>query len=169
MTGSLGGIEMVLPDGRTYCPAASSSLYRDNDDDNMTDTEYFRTSYERRFQQLQEQEAATQSAIPCSEDFERNVHISDCTSFLDTQRMDRDKIEESLSLMGFLFTFFSLIIFLMDTGSDIVLAYFLFKSKDQQDRGHWFKATTIIVISSALIVNFFSLKWYVPLLHEKKE
>ena len=128
---------MVLPDGRTYCPAASSSLYRDNDDDNMTDTEYFRTSYERRFQQLQEQEAAaTQSAIPCHEDFERNVHISDCTSFLDTQRMDRDKIEESLSLMGFLFTFFSLIIFLMDTGSDIVLAYFLFKSKDQQEQNY---------------------------------
>ena len=158
MTSSLGGIEMVLPDGRTYRP--TSSVYRD--DDNMTDTEYFRSSYEHRFQQQEEAAAAADSAVPCPEDFERNVNISDCTSFLDTQRMDRDKIEESLSLVGFLFTLFSLIIFVLDTGSDIALTYFLFKSKDEEEKGQWFRGTAIIVISSALIVNFLSLKWYVP-------
>lgn len=162
MTSSLG-IEMVLPDGRTYRP--ESSVYRD--DDNMTDTEYFRSSYERRFVQQQQhqhhqrEEEAGDSAVPCPEDFERNVNISDCTSFLDTQRMDRDKIEESLSLVGFLFTLMSLMIFLLDTGSDVVLAYFLLKSDVAEEREHWFKGTAIIVIASALIVNFFSLKWYV--------
>lgn len=157
MTSSLG-IEMMLPDGRTYRP--ESGVYPD--DDNMTDTEYFRSSYERRFQQPDHHEAEDAGdSVPCPEDFERNVNISDCTSFLDTQRMDRDKIEESLSLVGFLFTLMSLIIFLLDTGSDAVLAYFLLVSDVQEESDQWFKGTTIILIASGLIVNFFSLKWYV--------
>ena len=146
---------MLLPDGRTYRP--ESSVYRE--EDSMTDAEYFRSSYERRRPEPEPDSGG--GSVPCPEDFERNVNISDCTSFLDTQRMDRDKIEESLSLVGFLFTLFSLVIFVLDTGSDFALAYFLFSSSDAEERGRWLPATLVILISSALIVNFLSLKWYV--------
>lgn len=183
MTSSLGGIEMVMPDPTRPYHSSVPHAYPHEQDISMTDTEYFRASYEQRFH-------SEQQSVSCPEDFERKIHISDCTSFLDTQRLDRDKIEESLSLIGFLFTLVSLILFILDTGSDVTLAYFLYKSTHQYDPGlqqqqhlllrqqeqaehrshqqqenlmygQWFKETVIILISSGIIVNLLSLKWYV--------
>lgn len=83
------------------------------------------------------------------------MNITECTSFLDTKRLDRDKIEESLSLTGYFLSVLSLILFILDTGTDVLLGYFLFRSQSP-----WFYPTIGITLLSALIVNFFSLRWY---------
>jgi len=83
------------------------------------------------------------------------MNITECTSFLDTRRLDRDKIEESLSLTGYFLSVLSLILFILDTGTDVLLGYFLFRSQSP-----WFYPTIGITLLSVLIVNFFSLRWY---------
>ena len=82
------------------------------------------------------------------------MNISDSTSFFESLQVDKEKIEESLSLMGLCFTLVSLAIFALDTASNALLAFLLFKQKS-----HWFTATVAILIFSGFICNLCSLTW----------
>lgn len=82
------------------------------------------------------------------------MNISDSTSFFESLQVDKEKIEESLSLMGLCFILVSLAIFALDTASNALLAFLLFKQKS-----HWFTATLAILIFSGFICNLCSLTW----------
>ena len=83
--------------------------------------------------------------MPCSES----------TSFLDSRRLDKDKIEESLSCISYGFIILSLLLFIFNVTTDLLVIL------EYEARKEWgnFYASLGILIFSFLIVNIFSLKW----------
>jgi uncharacterized protein YacL len=79
---------------------------------------------------------------------------SESTVFLDNHRPDKDKIEESLSSVGFSFILISLLIFVINVIVDFLLVYHLHERKSP-----WFRSSLVILVLSLVVVNFFSLKW----------
>ena len=90
------------------------------------------------------------------EENKMNIMASESTSFLDTHRLDKDKIEESLSLPGYLCIIIAFILFVTDSGSDLLLVYHLHLKKSS-----FFEASLVIFVFSLVLVNVFSLKWFV--------
>lgn len=82
------------------------------------------------------------------------MNMSDSTSFFESLEVDKEKIEQSLSLGGMFFILVSLVIFTLDTGCNTLLTFLLFKQKS-----HWFTCTLTIILLSSFICNLASFSW----------
>ena len=82
------------------------------------------------------------------------MNMSDSTSFFESLEVDKEKIEQSLSLGGMFFILVSLVIFTLDTACNALLTFLLFKQKS-----HWFTCTLTIILLSSFICNLFSFSW----------
>lgn len=82
------------------------------------------------------------------------MNMSDSTSFFESLEVDKEKIEQSLSLGGMFFILVSLVIFTLDTACNALLTFLLFKQKS-----HWFTCTLTIILLSSFICNLASFSW----------
>ena len=112
---------------------------------------------------VQSQEGNHEEDQDFDEDNEHNkmnnmIMASESTVFLDNHRPDKDKIEESLSSFGYSFIVISLLIFVINVIADSTLVYHLYNRKSP-----WFHSSLVILVLSLVVVNVFSLKWWVLL------